>query len=162
MKTIEKTSRNEASSIQIGFVLNTGILTTFIAVVLVILSGGFGDDISTQEELRLTADPVQANIVEADALTWTSDGFTAFFPPPSSDIDYSGEIDSSGTLTLSAEDGSEVTRALNATTTNAEIKTDGGETITFSQNDENIIVEYDSGELVLDVQRGASREAAGP
>jgi len=177
MKPMRDPPTDEASSIQIGFVLNAGIITTFTVVVLVIISGGFGEDVSTQEELELVADSVEAKMVEADTLTRTSGAtcpdspgdnepcFTAFFPPPSSSVDYVGKIDSGGDLRLSADDGTVVERDLSKLMTDStDIKTEGTVTITFTQNTENVIVEYykeddDDGELVLDVQTGISREA---
>ncbi|MDZ7688297.1 MAG: hypothetical protein U5J64_06165 [Halobacteriales archaeon] len=171
MKPMREPPKQEASSIQIGFVLNAGIITTFTAVVLVILSGGFGEDVSTEDELELVADSVEAKMVEADTLTRTSGAtcpdrpgddkpcFTAFFSPSSSDVDYVGEIDSGGDLRLSADDGTVVERNLDTVTVDTDVTTDGG--FTFTQNTENIIVEYhnDDDELVLDVQSGVSREA---
>lgn len=151
-------SSDEAVSIQVGFVINTGIITAFTAIVLVAISGGFGEDLSTEQELELVADNVESNLVEADMLAESgdTDEFTAFFSPPTSDVDYRAEIDG-GVLTVSADDGTELERDLNSLM--RERSVDGS--ITFSQDTENIIVEYDAegtDNLELDVQRGATAE----
>lgn len=149
-----KRSRSEqAVSIQVGFVLNTGILTTFVALVLVIISGGFGEDVSTKEELELAADPIGAKMVEADTLAQTSDGFTAFFQPPSSNVNYVGKVDASGDLSLEAPDGTVVNRSLDDMTIEG---VDGG--ISFTQDTENIIIEYDGNDFDLSVQNSSARE----
>ena len=144
--------RDEAVSIQVGFVLNTGLLTTFIAIVLVVISGGFGEDISTEEELEVVADSVEANMIEADRLTVTSDSFTAFFEPPESDLGYQAEIES-GELVLTASKGvtTEVTRDLDSIT-----RTNIDNDISFGPETENIIIEYEdsgTGNLEMSVQR---------
>lgn len=150
-------NEDEAKSIQVGFVLNTGILTAFIAIVLVIISGGFGEDLSTRDELELVADSVEAKMVEADRLAQTSDEYTAFFEPPTSNLQYRGVVDSSGTLTLTPVRGAtEVTRDLDSIT----LRDVSGNDIKFSQTTQNIIVEYDedgSGEIELSVQKNATR-----
>lgn len=151
---------DEAVSIQVGFVLNTGILTAFIAIVLVLISGGF-DDTSTQEELELVRDSVESKMVEADRLAETSDGFTAFFAPPESDVQYRAEIDSSGTLTLTHVDGgTEVEGDPSELLPNRGVSGD----VEFSQRDQNVVVEYESKSscspncpLELSVQRNATR-----
>jgi len=152
-------SEDEAVSIQVGFVLNTGILTAFIAIVLVLVSGGF-DDTSPQQELELVRDSVESKMVEADRLARTSDGFTAFFEPPTSDLQYRGEING-GTLTLTAVEGTtEVEGDL------SELLPDRGVSgsVQFSQTDQNIVMEYESESscsptcpLELSVQRNATR-----
>jgi hypothetical protein len=145
---------DEAVSIQVGFVLNTGLLTTFIAIVLVIISGGFGEDVSTEEELQLVADKIEANMIEADRLTVTSEDFTAFFEPPDSDVQYQAGVDLSGELTLTAAgEPVTVTRDLDDSTLNA-TKVDGND-IQFGQNAGNIILDYDgsSNTIEMDVQR---------
>lgn len=138
---------DEAVSIQVGFVLNTGLLTTFIAIVLVVISGGFGGDVSTQDELEAVADSIEANMVEADRISVTSDSFTAFFEPPSSDIQYQAYIDS-GKLYLTAPGyvgnltyQDDYTRDLDENTLpDTDLNADG---IRFGQSAENIILEYD-------------------
>jgi len=141
-------ARDEAVSIQVGFVLNTGMLTAFIAIVLVILSGGFGDDISTEEELEIVADSIEANMVEADRLAVTSDSYTAFFEPPSSDLDYRAEVDSSGELSLTVPgEPVTVTRDLDSMTRNDV----NGNDINFGQNTENIILEYDGSSSAIEM-----------
>jgi hypothetical protein len=104
----------KASSLQIGFILNTGIMTTFIAIMLVVLGGGFGEDVSTDEELELVANDIEAKIIEADAIIQDDDTgkFSAYFSPPESGVDYTGRIyNGSGNNTrmnLTAPDGSKI------------------------------------------------------
>ena len=162
-------STDEATSIQIGFVLNTGILTAFIAVLLVVISGGFGEDTSTTEELSLVADSVQSKIVEADTLAIEKGGscvnpdrcFTAYFKPPSSEVRYEGELD--GPILKLTADGTTVTRNLNnALSKNYGAETlDGGLNVEFSQRDQNIIVVYNkttsTPQFEIEVQRSVGR-----
>lgn len=148
-------NEDEAVSIQVGFVLNTGILTAFIAIVLVVISGGF-DDTSTEAELELVRDSVESKMIEADTLAETSDSFTAFFDPPESDLQYRAEI-SGGTLTLSTpRDDTEVKGDIDDITVR---DVSGG--IQFSQIDQRVVVEYNnltgSGDLELSVQQNATR-----
>lgn len=103
----------DASSVQIGFVLNTGIMTVFIAIMLVVLGGGFGEDLSTEEELELVADEVEANIIEADTIVQSSGDLEgAYFPPPESGVDYTARVyeDGSGDvrMNLTASDGAKI------------------------------------------------------
>lgn len=148
---------DEAVSVQVGFVLNTGILTAFIAIVLVVISGGF-DDTSTEDELELVRDSVESKMIEADTLAETSNSFTAFFDPPESDLQYRAEI-SGGTLTLSTpRDDTEVKGDIDGLTVR-----DVSGNIQFSQIDQRVVVEYDnltasgSGDLELSVQQNATR-----
>ena len=148
-------ANDEAVSIQVGFVLNTGILTAFIAIVLVVISGGF-DDTSTEDELELVRDSVESKMVEADTLAEESDSFTAFFDPPESDLQYRAKI-SGGTLTLSTpRDDTEVKGDIDDITVR---DVSGG--IQFSQIDQRVVVEYNnltgSGDLELSVQQNATR-----
>jgi hypothetical protein len=148
-------NEDEAVSIQVGFVLNTGILTAFIAIVLVVISGGF-DDTSTEAELELVRDSVESKMIEADTLAETSDSFTAFFDPPESDLQYRAKI-SGGTLTLSTpRDDTEVKGDIDDITVR---DVSGG--IQFSQIDQRVVVEYNnltgSGDLELSVQQNATR-----
>lgn len=149
-------NEDEAVSVQVGFVLNTGILTAFIAIVLVVISGGF-DDTSTEDELELVRDSVESKMVEADTLAEESDSFTAFFDPPESDLQYRAEIDSSGTLTLrTPRDDTEVKGDIDGLTVR-----DVSGNIQFSQIDRRVVVEYNnltgSGDLELSVQQNATR-----
>jgi hypothetical protein len=146
-------SSTKASSVQIGFILNTGIMTTFIAVMLVVLSGGFGDDVNTQEELDAVNDEVLSNIIQADALAQTEGEFTAFFEPPSSGAEYTARINNSGGMVITAPDGSIVETDLDGPTETI-IEVDGSE-IEFNQNDENVVVEGNTSDILLDVQEGA-------
>ena len=152
---------DEAVSIQVGFVLNTGMLTTFIAIVLVILSGGFGEDISTEEELQIVADKIEANIIEADRLTVTTGegDFIAFFEPPESDIQYQAEVDLSGELKLTAPGESvTITRDLDDSTLNG-TRVDGNG-VQFGQSAENVILDYNGGSntIKMEVQKGVVGE----
>ncbi|MCX2819518.1 hypothetical protein EGH25_09170 [Haladaptatus sp. F3-133] len=147
-------SSTKASSVQIGFILNTGIMTTFIAVMLVVLSGGFGDDVATQEELDAVNDEMFSNIIQADALAQTEGEFTAFFEPPSSGAEYTARINNSGGMVITAPDGSIVETDLNGSTETNVSVVDGSE-IEFTQNDENVVVEGNSTGILLDVQEGA-------
>jgi len=159
-----KGNENEAVSIQVGFVLNTGILTAFIAIVLVLISGGF-DDTSPQQELELVRDSVESKMIEADRLAETSDSFTAFFEPPESDLQYRAEIDGSGNLTLTVPNSdTDVCPGPEGNPcefiTDRDVTTESGSEIQFSQIDENVVVEYDgSGDLELSVQENATRSA---
>ena len=146
-------SPTKASSVQIGFILNTGIMTTFIAVMLVVLSGGFGDDVATQEELDAVNDEVLSNIIQADALAQTEGGFTAFFEPPTSGAEYTVRIDNGGMMVITAPDGSIVETDLGSAT-GTDLGVDGSE-IEFTQNDENVVVEGNTSDILLDVQEGA-------
>ena len=149
-------NENEAVSIQVGFVLNTGMLTAFIAIVLVILSGGFGDDISTEEELNIVADSVEANMIEADQLAVTSNSYTAFFEPPESGVDYRVNVSSSGSMNLTVPGVPvTVTRELNNTVEEADsVGTVSGNPVTFGQSSENVILEYDGSKIKMEVQKG--------
>jgi hypothetical protein len=146
----------KASSTQIGFVLNTGIMTTFIAVMLVVLSGGFGEEVNTQEELDAVKDEVLSNIIQADGLAQTEGEFTAFFEPPSSGTGYTARIDSTGKMTIIAPDGSLVESDLDKATETV-IQVDGSE-IEFDQKDKNIVVNGTATKITLDVQEGDTRE----
>lgn len=159
MKKREATvNENEAVSIQVGFVLNTGMLTAFIAIVLVILSGGFGDNVSTEEELEIVADSIEANIIEADQLAVTSNSYTAFFEPPDSGVDYRVNVSSSGRMNLTVPgEPVTVTRDLNDAVEEADsVGTVSGSSVTFGQSSENVILEYDdsSGVIKMEVQQG--------
>jgi hypothetical protein len=149
----------KASSVQIGFILNTGIMTTFIAVMLVVLSGGFTDDVNTQEELEAVNDEVLSNIIQADALAQTegSGGFTAFFEPPSSGADYTARIDDSGDMTITSPDGSLLETNINEST-EVDVSVDGSE-IQFSEGYGNVVVDGNASDIVLDVQEGDTRGA---
>jgi hypothetical protein len=155
----------KASSVQIGFILNTGIMTTFIAVMLVVLSGGFTDDVNTQEELDAVNDEVLSNIIQADALAQTKGtDFTAFFEPPSSGAEYTARINDSSYLVLTAPDGSLVsTNLTDAMGATIKIDDDDGDgDIDFTQNDKNVVVDGTGGgtpEITLDVQEGDTRGA---
>ncbi len=111
--TQEDSSIEKASSVQIGFILNTGIMTVFIAVMLVTLAGGFGEDLSTEQELEEVADEIEANIVEADTIVQTGGNLeAAYFSPPDSGVDYTGRVyeDGSGDvrMQLTAPDGTQI------------------------------------------------------
>jgi len=155
MKSKATRNDDEAVSIQVGFVLNTGLLTTFIAIVLVVLSGGFGEDLSTEEELELVADSMEANMVEADRLAVTSDNYTAFFEPPESDVDYRVNVSSSGSMNLTVPGVPvTVTRGLNEAVQEADsVSTVSGNPVTFGQSSENVILEYDGSDIEMEVQR---------
>lgn len=151
---MKKNKNNQAVSIQIGFVLNTAILVTFITIILVVIGGGFGDSLSTQEELEIVADSVEAKLIEADSIAVTSDSFTAFFEPPSSGAQYKVEINSGIMTVTSPEDiDAEVRRSVEGTT--VEVENIEGD-IEFTQQDTNVIMEYsdNTGTLELDVQSG--------
>jgi hypothetical protein len=164
MKNRGTRNEDEAVSIQVGFVLNTGILTAFIAIVLVVVSGGF-DDTSTEAELELVRDSIESKMIEADTLAETSGEFTAFFDPPESDLQYRAEIDSSGNLTLSVPNSvADVCTPKKPCSIDSLTKRDvmikSGSEIQFSQIDRNVVVEYDedgSGDLELSVQQNATR-----
>jgi hypothetical protein len=151
-------NENEAVSIQVGFVLNTGMLTAFIAIVLVILSGGFGDNVSTEEELEIVADSIEANMIEADQLAVTSDSYTAFFEPPDSGVEYRVNVSSSGSMDLTVPgEPVTVTRDLNDAVVEADsVGTVSGSSVTFGQSSENVILEYEdsSGVIKMEVQQG--------
>jgi len=161
MKNRGTRNEDEAVSIQVGFVLNTGILTAFIAIVLVVISGGF-DDTSPREELELVRDSIESKMIEADRLAETSDDFTAFFEPPESDLQYRAKIDSSGNLTLSVPNSNSVADVCTEKdpcnfATKRKVTTESGNSIQFSQIDQNVVVEYDGSDLELSVQRNATR-----
>lgn len=152
----EARRRCNASSVQIGFVINIGVMTTFIAVMLVVLSGGFGEDLSTEEELEMVVDEVEANMIDADRIAQSDGegGFTGYFEPPSSGVEYIAEIDDEGVMTVSAPDGSSVERDLDHVSI-TDVCPD--ETFEFTENDENIIIESGGGCMEMDIQRGATR-----
>ena len=134
----------KASSIQIGFVLNAGIMTTFIAVMLVVIGGGI-EDTDTRAELESVSDEVTGNLIQADTLVRTEGdgGFTAFFEPPSSGADYTATIEENGgdvEMTLTASDGSLVDRNLDSLL-DADVVISGGSEIEFDSGDENVVVE---------------------
>lgn len=148
-----KQGGTDASSMQIGYVLNTGIMTAFIAVLLVILSGGFTDDVTATEELELVSDEIQANIIEADMLALTEDEVNAFFEPPESGVDYQARINTSGYLIVVDDSGNKVVEDLDGITETSL----GGLPISFTERSQNVIVEYSGGNLQLDVQSGVTR-----
>ena len=145
----------KASSVQIGFVINTGIMTVFISIMLVILGGGFGEDLSTEEELQSVAEEVKANMVDADRLAQTEGEFEGFFEPPSSGVDYTARVGTGGDLELTAPDGSLVEEDLDEIT-ETDVSTSGSE-IEFTERDRNIIVDGNSTDIVISVQKGESR-----
>lgn len=156
----------KASSLQIGFILNTGIMTTFIAIMLVVLGGGFGEDVSTDEELELVANDIEAKIIEADAIIQDDDtgDFSAYFSPPESGVDYTGRIyNGSGDdtrMNLTAPDGSKIgdggpgERGINLdniTTEGTEVCVDDNPE-TFTQRTRRIFITATTGKCDLEIE----------
>ena len=165
----------KASSLQIGFILNTGIMTVFIAIMLVVLGGGFGEDTSTEEDLELVANDIEAKIIEADAII-TEDGsgeFSAYFSPPDSGVDYTGRIYDDGgdiRMNLTAPDGAKVggggpgERVIsfsNLTTDSTTVCLDGSANkVEFTQGTRRIFVGSGSCDLEIDVQNTVAQNTS--
>jgi hypothetical protein len=160
--------REKASSVQIGFVLNTGIMTVFIAIMLVVIGGGFGDDASSEEELEMVADEIEANIIEADTLIQTGGDLEgAYFSPPDSGVDYTGRIYQSGSgdikMNLTAPDGAKIgdggpgEREINfdnLTADDTSVCISGGSSsVRFTERTENIFITSGSCDMEIGVQR---------
>lgn len=169
---MQNTTHDErAVATQIGFVINTGIMMTFIALMLFMFSGDVIESSSTEDEVEMVANEIEANLIEADRVAQVETGqsgyMSAFFEPPASGVDYTARIDNStGDLTVRSDD-EVATRALQVSVGgDMELCVDSDlETRGFTQDDDSVIVEYGpetscTGDfLEVDVQRGATREA---
>jgi hypothetical protein len=149
----------KASSIQVGYVINAGIMTVFISLMLIIL-GGQVDDIDKESELETVANEVEAKLIEADTIANDTGTMVGYFEPPASGVRYEAEVSSNGKLTVKADDGSLVERDLDeAVVLDDGVCTDGG--IEFTQRTENLILDNDAscgGGIEVRKQTGVSRD----
>lgn len=153
-----------ASSLQIGFVINTGIMTVFITVMLVVLGGGFGEETTTQQELETVSEEIEANMISVDRLAQTESAeFSAFFSPPTSGVEYTATVDEGGNFSLSAPDGTLLEKERHFHEDEGVIGTEvdmDGDSVSFGQNDENVVARWDESqnEIEITVQSGVAQE----
>ncbi len=148
-----KLGSEEAITVSISYVLNMGLASLFIVIMLYGISSGFGEAHVEEEQMEFVAAQIHANLIEVDELAQAggpgaqAQTGKAAFEPPTSGVEYQAEIDGGGDITVWGPEGGSVELEY-------DLRTPVSNTVSFDQSYDRVILDYDPGGIEMYAEAG--------